>query len=1007
MSNLKYRTRGDSTPQGKPKVYFCCHPKDFGRFFEFISKDILSKINCAIWYNNKGKADLSEDLWLNLKQMQLFVMPVTSNLLCTENDTLNKEFAFAVENHIPVLPLMQESGLEQLFNSKCGDLQFLDKNKTDDTAISFDTKLENYLNNVLVGDEMAQKVRDAFDAYVFLSYRKKDRRYAQQLMQLIHKNEFCRDVAIWYDEFLTPGEDFNDAIGFALKKCNLFVMAVTPNLVNEENYIMTTEYPMARESKMPVLPAEMVKTDKQLLEKMYENIPQCTDANDEEELKSALTDALGNIAKRENDNDPQHNFFIGLAYLNGIDVEVDHERAVRLITDAADEGLAEAMERLVAMYRNGIGVKRDLNKAAEWKEKYIDALEKEYRIQPKKSELNNLFWEVMDCVSLYNTTGKLETAYDKTVYALKLMKEYSSIQNEKFVLFNIADCYEKIGDNFRKRGQPTKSKEYYIKSLELRRKIALNDNSPKIRYNLSSCYYKLGLLCRTLYDNVAAKEYFLMHREIICDILKEEESVKYIRELAETNEKIGHIFKIENKIDQAEEYYLASLEQYKKLEAVTKETMDYNNLAGIHISLGDICMSRKQYDKANDHYFICLTMWQKSEEKASTLSLQLNISLVCERIGNMYKAKGDTEAAKKYYQKSLKLAYQCCEKSSDVTVRSRPVTAHIYIGDVLKNEKNYDEAIKHYKISVGCAVSILKEANDKNIIRNMGSALSRLGFLYKQLKDTDKAIDYIVKFTDMYSRTMEYSADKVILNDLLKGYDALTELYKGIMDSENEEKYLTKFRDLIMEICQREDSIENRRKLLESQQKLADFLLEHKRPQEALELHLAVMRIKQDLMPQNADVKEYFALADFCCKLADRYKNEGYDDQALELYKESKARYEKNGQYIEDNYNIAALANIYFYTGEILRRKKQTREAEGNFIRYADLSLMLAEKTDKDSQWFNYALGLMRLVSIDDKSKRELMLRVKDVMIMLCQRNPTDESYRKKLADVERKLENL
>ena len=92
MSNLKYRTRGDSTPQGKPKVYFCCHPKDFGRFFERISKDILSKSNCALWYNNKGKADISEDLWLNLKQMQLFVMPVTSNLLCTENDTLNKEF---------------------------------------------------------------------------------------------------------------------------------------------------------------------------------------------------------------------------------------------------------------------------------------------------------------------------------------------------------------------------------------------------------------------------------------------------------------------------------------------------------------------------------------------------------------------------------------------------------------------------------------------------------------------------------------------------------------------------------------------------------------------------------------------------------------------------------------------------------------------------------------------------------------------------------------------------
>ena len=43
------------------------------------------------------------------------------------------------------------------------------------------------------------------------------RRYAQELMRLIHKNEFCRDIAIWYDEYLTPGEDFNQEIAAALE----------------------------------------------------------------------------------------------------------------------------------------------------------------------------------------------------------------------------------------------------------------------------------------------------------------------------------------------------------------------------------------------------------------------------------------------------------------------------------------------------------------------------------------------------------------------------------------------------------------------------------------------------------------------------------------------------------------------------------------------------------------------------------------------------------------------
>jgi hypothetical protein len=37
---LSYKTRGNSSPQGKPKVYFACHPDDFS-LFEAISDDIL------------------------------------------------------------------------------------------------------------------------------------------------------------------------------------------------------------------------------------------------------------------------------------------------------------------------------------------------------------------------------------------------------------------------------------------------------------------------------------------------------------------------------------------------------------------------------------------------------------------------------------------------------------------------------------------------------------------------------------------------------------------------------------------------------------------------------------------------------------------------------------------------------------------------------------------------------------------------------------------------------
>ena len=377
MSNLKYKTRNNSNPKGKPRVYFCCHTKDFEKYFEEVSNEILEKQNCSIWYAD-GLVERNEEFLSDLKQMQLLVMPVTYNLLFTANTALDNEFKFAIQNHIPVLPLMQESGLEEQFNTKCGELQFLDKNNIDETAIDYDEKLKNYLKDVLIGDELAEKIRAAFDAYVFLSYRKKDRKYANELMRLIHKNDFCRDIAIWYDEFLTPGENFNDSIKKALQKSDLFVLAVTPNLVNETNYIMTTEYPMAREQGKPILPAELVPTNrKQLLEK-YEDIPIPADAYNETEFSEALLATIKKMAIKENSNSPEHNFFIGLAYLGGIDVEVDREKALELITSAAENGLPEAMKKLYNMYRIGAYVNLDYYKALEWAEKLVDFNIKNY-----------------------------------------------------------------------------------------------------------------------------------------------------------------------------------------------------------------------------------------------------------------------------------------------------------------------------------------------------------------------------------------------------------------------------------------------------------------------------------------------------------------------------------------------------------------------------------------------------------------------------------------------------
>ena len=51
MADFFYKTRGNSSPQGKPRVYFAAHPDDF-YLLDLVCADIFQHTNCAIYYNS-------------------------------------------------------------------------------------------------------------------------------------------------------------------------------------------------------------------------------------------------------------------------------------------------------------------------------------------------------------------------------------------------------------------------------------------------------------------------------------------------------------------------------------------------------------------------------------------------------------------------------------------------------------------------------------------------------------------------------------------------------------------------------------------------------------------------------------------------------------------------------------------------------------------------------------------------------------------------------------------
>ncbi len=449
MPEIKNRTKGNSNPRGKRRVYFTCHPADFDRYFDKLCQDIFKTHDVAIYYTADMQAPFSEEeLDTDLGSNNLFIVPVTFRLLREPNRAMDRDLAYAKANHIPILPFMMESGIDFFYAQpeKFGDRQYLSPYSDDSTALPYEQKLKKYLDTLLVSDKTVRQIQAAFDAYIFLSYRKKDRRYANELMGLIHENPEYQDIAIWYDEFLIPGESFRENIERFLGSSRFMALVVTGNLLEEPggkpNFVMDTEYPMACRNGKSILPMEMAATDRRQLSEKYPDIPPCLDPRDKAALLRSLEQVLSRSAKEAPGRDPMHTFLIGLAYLEGIDVEVNRKRGIALVTEAARAELPEAMEKLFDMYRSGSHVSLDYREAALWGEN-LAAWRREHLGPNHPDTLNAL----NNLACTYSDLGRYQEALElnQKVYALRCKVLGKEHPDALASLTNLANTYNDLG----------------------------------------------------------------------------------------------------------------------------------------------------------------------------------------------------------------------------------------------------------------------------------------------------------------------------------------------------------------------------------------------------------------------------------------------------------------------------------------------------------------------------------------------------------------------------------
>ena len=586
MAQLRHIPTDPEDLRYRPKVFFACHPEDHVVYFDEVVKQLQAFSHCAVYfYSPEDMVGQDAPFYEELDAMNLFVIPVTAKLLCQPNWAMDVLFPYAQRFPKPVLPLMMERGLEAKYDKKFGNLQFLDRCNEDPTVLPYEEKLKRYLQSKLVSDEQVKKIQSAFDAYVFLSYRKKDRQYAQQLMRLLHRDPVCRDIAIWYDEFLTPGENFNSTILEALQRSKLFALVVTPNVLEKPNYVLDPEYKCASEFGKPVLPAQMLQTDAAALRECCPNIPDAIDPTDESAITQTILEAMRGIALRENDKDPLHNFFIGLAYLNGIDVEVDHKRAVELITGAAETGLTEAMEKLVDMYETGDGVPRDYLVAIHWRELLTDKIRDKFeRIQSQETAeaylhhlwcLGDAFW--------YHTrqAAKAKDSFEAMrILAEKLVEQDATKVNLRYLSLS----YDRTGYVAQLEGNNKIAKEWYNKALMIAERLATN-GTRREKAELNFYYNRQFNIAKAEGNSAEMRIWFqkIAQNRIALSIRRDKES---IFETARYQEYLGDIASAKGDIYEARTYYTLST-MVDGLDNLPKKIQEE---------------TRRRYEKLGDNY---------------------------------------------------------------------------------------------------------------------------------------------------------------------------------------------------------------------------------------------------------------------------------------------------------------------------------------------------------------------------------------------------------------------
>lgn len=689
---ILYKTKGDFSPNGLQKVFCSFHPADISHM-QNATEDILSVANCAIFYHpsdiDKDAVDL-DDYTMKLLEMKLLVVIVSTNFLKEDSFAKNWEYGFAIEHNIPVLPIAVEYDIEAYFANEMnrirkgyGDIQLLRTKVRDKTEIAYQQKLYRDLSSILIDDNEIHKIRKAFSGQIFLSYRKKDRKYAHELMRTIHDIPSLRNVSIWYDEFISSGEKWSDKIGDVLKQSDVFLLMVTPSIIEPDNYVIKEEYPAAQKHEKVIIPAIKAAStgktiDEEKLRQLFPGLKIYIDGDNAKELEEALSDLSD-----KSDNSPEKDYLIGLAFFNGIEVEKNSEKAVTLIIASAKREFPAAINKLAEMYWNGDGIAVNYENSILWRKKLVGIYNKKLADITNEDEVLGYVQALEKLTAcLYELSSFRDSMYYGKQLVSALEQIISFTEADRFFEY-VSTAYDLCGKNARRLGLFDEALEYAKKYLDFMRERYQERKNTNNYHNLSVAYERLGDVYYAIGAYEDCKEWYQKAVEIDREIDDQLKTIDSAFALSASLLVLGDIYIRSQEYQISERYYSEALSLRRRILDAYDSDEHRIQYGEALISQGTILTLTKSFAAAKALFREAEIIFKNIAEESGTIESQHTYSLVLNRLGKICELEHDYEGALTYYKKAL--------------VRREKILRHIRT-----NETIYEYALTEYFIAEAC-----------------------------------------------------------------------------------------------------------------------------------------------------------------------------------------------------------------------------------------------------------------------------------------------------------------